>query len=125
MVHVNYLAVLISAVASMIIGSIWYGPLFGKMYMQIMGMDKLSPEEQTAMKKSMGVSYFLQFIASLRELSGGKPVGFKLCVGKRHEFLAICKAMVKTGIRPDFIARNVAVCACSGSTLKISGRMSL
>ena len=46
----------------------------------------------------------LEFIAQLRELSGGKPVGFKLCIGKRHEFLAICKAMVKTGIRSDFIA---------------------
>jgi glutamate synthase domain-containing protein 2 len=39
----------------------------------------------------------------MRELSGGKPVGFKLCLGKRREFLAICKAMVKTGIYPDFI----------------------
>ncbi len=46
----------------------------------------------------------LQFIARLRELSGGKPVGFKLCIGKRHEFLAICKAMIQTGIRPDYIA---------------------
>jgi glutamate synthase domain-containing protein 2 len=46
----------------------------------------------------------MYFIAKLRELSGGKPVGFKLCVGKRREFLAICKAMEKTGITPDFIA---------------------
>jgi glutamate synthase domain-containing protein 2 len=44
-----------------------------------------------------------RFIAQLRELSGGKPVGFKLCVGKRREFLAICKAMLETGIAPDFI----------------------
>ena len=40
----------------------------------------------------------------LRELSGGKPVGFKLCVGKRSEFLGICKAMIETGIYPDFIS---------------------
>ncbi len=46
----------------------------------------------------------LEFIARLRDLSDGKPVGFKLCIGKRHEFLALCKAMIKTGIRPDFIA---------------------
>lgn len=45
----------------------------------------------------------LQFIARLRELSGGKPVGFKLCIGHRWEFLAIVKAMLETGIRPDFI----------------------
>ena len=46
----------------------------------------------------------MEFIATMRELSGGKPVGFKLCIGKRREFLAICKAMIKTGIVPDFIA---------------------
>src|SRR5699024_8830065 len=43
------------------------------------------------------------FIAELRRLSGGKPVGFKLCVGSRREFLGICKAMLETGITPDFI----------------------
>ena len=45
----------------------------------------------------------LHFIAKMRELSGGKPAGFKLCVGSRTEFLSICKAMVETGITPDFI----------------------
>ena len=45
----------------------------------------------------------LDFIRHLRDLSGGKPVGFKLCVGRESEFIAICKAMVETGIRPDFI----------------------
>jgi glutamate synthase domain-containing protein 2 len=45
----------------------------------------------------------MRFIARLRELSGGKPVGFKLCIGHPWEFMAICKAMLDTGIRPDFI----------------------
>jgi glutamate synthase domain-containing protein 2 len=45
----------------------------------------------------------LGFVTQLRELSGGKPTGFKLCVGRRHEFLAIARAMVETGITPDFI----------------------
>jgi glutamate synthase domain-containing protein 2 len=45
----------------------------------------------------------MHFIATLRSLSGGKPVGFKLCVGARTEFLSICKAMLQTGITPDFI----------------------
>jgi glutamate synthase domain-containing protein 2 len=43
------------------------------------------------------------FIQKLRELSEGKPVGFKLCVGRRDEFVDICKAIKKTGILPDFI----------------------
>ncbi|GAA2015608.1 FMN-binding glutamate synthase family protein [Catenulispora yoronensis] len=43
------------------------------------------------------------FLARMRELSGGKPVGFKLCVGRRSEFLAICKAMAAEGVTPDFI----------------------
>ena len=46
----------------------------------------------------------LELIQQMRILSGGKPVGFKLCIGKKSEFFAICKAMVKTGIYPDFIA---------------------
>lgn len=45
----------------------------------------------------------MQFIARLRKLSGGKPVGFKFCVGRRSDVFAICKAMLETNIRPDFI----------------------
>ncbi|RMG83266.1 MAG: FMN-binding glutamate synthase family protein [Bacteroidetes bacterium] len=45
----------------------------------------------------------LELLQKMREASGGKPVGFKMCVGRKSEFLAICKAMAKTGLRPDFI----------------------
>lgn len=45
----------------------------------------------------------LEFVEQLREESGGKPVGFKLCIGRRVELLGICKAMLETGMRPDFI----------------------
>jgi len=45
----------------------------------------------------------MHFIGQLRELSDGKPIGFKLCIGHRWEFLALIKAMLKTGIAPDFI----------------------
>ncbi len=62
---VNYLAVLAAAVVSMVIGSIWYGPLFGKKFIAAMGMDKWSPEKQAEMKKKMWMSYVGQFIASL------------------------------------------------------------
>ncbi|MFI6023703.1 FMN-binding glutamate synthase family protein [Streptomyces sp. NPDC051287] len=45
----------------------------------------------------------VRFIARMRELSGGKPAGFKLCVGSRRQFLAVCKAMLEEGTAPDFI----------------------
>ena len=62
---INIWAVLVSAIASMVIGSIWYGPLFGKRFIHEMGMDTLTPEKQAEMKKSMTLSYVWQFIASL------------------------------------------------------------
>ncbi|MDT5130008.1 MAG: hypothetical protein QOH54_5652 [Mycobacterium sp.] len=46
---------------------------------------------------------FVGFIATLRRLSGGKPIGFKLCIGARTEFLSICKAILATGVAPDFV----------------------
>ena len=60
----------------------------------------VSPSAHTAFDSPRGL---LEFIARLRTLAGGKPVGFKLCVGRQSEFIAICKAMVETGIKPDFI----------------------
>ncbi|NOZ08987.1 MAG: FMN-binding glutamate synthase family protein [FCB group bacterium] len=65
-----------------------------------LGQDVMSPPAHSAFSTPLGL---MEFVATLRELSGGKPVGFKLCVGKRREFLAICKAMVSSGITPDFI----------------------
>jgi len=46
----------------------------------------------------------VQFVKTLRDASGGKPVGFKLCVGRREEFKDFCKAMLKANVAPDFIA---------------------
>jgi glutamate synthase domain-containing protein 2 len=46
----------------------------------------------------------IRFIQRLRKLSGGKPVGFKLCIGRKSEFLSICKAMVQLNTYPDFIS---------------------
>lgn len=65
-----------------------------------MGRDVISPPAHTAFDSPVGL---LEFVAKLRDLSGGKPIGFKLCIGKRREFISICKAMVATGITPDFI----------------------
>lgn len=66
-----------------------------------MGEDVLSPPYHKAFNSPISL---LNFIKQLRDLSGGKPIGFKLCVGHKSEFIAICKAMVQTGIKPDFIA---------------------
>lgn len=64
------------------------------------GRDCLSPARHSEFDTP---AELLQFVARLRELCGGKPVGFKLCLGKRDEFMGICKAMLATGIQPDFI----------------------
>ncbi len=63
-------------------------------------IDILSPPSHSAFSNPLEM---MEFIKQLRELSGGKPIGFKLCVGKKEEFIDICKAMVKSGISPDFI----------------------
>lgn len=62
-VSINYLAVLAAAVASMIVGFLWYGPLFGKMWIKLMNFDKKKMEE--AKKKGMGKAYALTFLTSL------------------------------------------------------------
>ncbi|MFB6306113.1 MAG: FMN-binding glutamate synthase family protein [Flavobacteriales bacterium] len=59
-----------------------------------------SPPFHTEFKDSKSL---LEFIAKLRELSGGKPVGFKMCVGNTFEFEEVCQTMINTGIKPDFI----------------------
>lgn len=60
-----------------------------------------SPPYHKAFSTPKGLLNLLQ---QMRELSNGKPVGFKLCVGNYSELFAICKAIVETGIKPDFIA---------------------
>ncbi len=64
------------------------------------GQDCVSPAAHSAFSTPRGLC---DFIAKLRDLSEGKPIGFKLCIGQRSEFMAICKAMIETGITPDYI----------------------
>ncbi|WP_136809626.1 FMN-binding glutamate synthase family protein [Desulfosediminicola flagellatus] len=59
-----------------------------------------SPAVHSAFQNPLEMMYFIK---KLRDLSGGKPVGFKLCVGRKSEMVSLCMAMVKTGITPDFI----------------------
>jgi glutamate synthase domain-containing protein 2 len=60
-----------------------------------------SPAKHSEFDTPEGMIQFLQF---LRELSDGKPVGFKLCIGDKQEFIDICKAIITTGYIPDFIS---------------------
>ncbi len=62
--------------------------------------DVHSPPTHSSFSSPEGL---LKFVQLLRDKSGGKPIGFKLCVGKKEEFLYICKAMITSGIKPDFI----------------------
>ena len=64
------------------------------------GKDVFSPTYHKAFSTPLEM---VAFIAQLRELSGGKPVGFKICIGDPREFMAIVKAMIETGIYADFI----------------------
>ena len=64
------------------------------------GQDCISPARHSAFSTPLEM---MAFIAQLRALSGGKPVGFKLCIGHRSEFMALVKAMLHTGVVPDFI----------------------
>jgi len=65
----------------------------------------------------------LRFVVRLRELCGGKPVGFKLCIGKRSEFMGICKAMLKTGITPDFITVDGAEGGTGAAPVEFTDRL--
>ena len=64
------------------------------------GQDCISPSRHSAFSTPIEM---MQFIGRLRALSGGKPVGFKLCVGQPWEFMGMVKAMRETGILPDYI----------------------
>jgi glutamate synthase domain-containing protein 2 len=64
------------------------------------GKDCISPAYHTVFSTPVGL---LEFTAQLRDLSGGKPAGFKLCIGRPREFISVCLAMRTTGIYPDFI----------------------
>ena len=65
-----------------------------------MGVDCVSPAAHSAFDTPLEM---MQFIVRLRELSGGKPTGFKLCIGHPWEWFAMVKAMLASGITPDFI----------------------
>ncbi|MEX0941600.1 MAG: FMN-binding glutamate synthase family protein [Pseudomonadales bacterium] len=64
------------------------------------GIDVISPSMHPEFSTPIEL---MEFVGKLRQASGYKPVGFKLCIGRRSEFIGVCKAMMATGIQPDFI----------------------
>ncbi len=87
-----------------------------------LGRDVLSPPCHQAFSTPKGL---LDFIVQLRELSGGKPTGFKLCVGQPSEFLSICKAMVETGTVPDFITVDGAEGGTGAAPMEFSNSIGM
>jgi glutamate synthase domain-containing protein 2 len=79
--------------------------------------DCLSPRSHSAFSTPIEL---LEFAARMRELSGGKPVGLKLCVGQPHEIMALMKAMLKTGIYPEFIVVDGAEGGTGAAPLELS-----
>ena len=84
------------------------------------GVDCISPVKHSAFYTPEGL---LRFIADLRKLSGGKPIGFKLAIGHPWEFLAIVKAIVETGIKPDFITVDGAEGGTGAAPAEFSDRV--
>ena len=77
----------------------------------------LSPPGHRAFADADGL---IRFVDRLRSLSGGKPVGFKLCVGRTEEFLEICEAMVRADCYPDFITVDGAEGGTGAAPLEFS-----
>lgn len=81
------------------------------------GQDCISPASHSAFSTPVEM---MHFIARLRRLSGGKPTGFKLCIGHPWEWFAIVKAMLETGITPDFIVVDGAEGGTGAAPLEFS-----
>lgn len=87
-----------------------------------MGIDCVSPAAHSTFSTPIGL---MEFIGQLRELSGGKPVGFKLCIGHRREFMSMVKAMLKTGIIPDFIVVDGAEGGTGAAPVEFANRVGM
>jgi glutamate synthase domain-containing protein 2 len=84
------------------------------------GVDCISPSGHSEFSTPVGL---LEFVDRLRTLSGGKPIGFKLCVGRFEEVFAICKAMLETGIAPDFITVDGSEGGTGAAPIEFSDRL--
>ena len=81
-----------------------------------------SPARHTEFNTPRGLIQFLQL---LRELSEGKPVGFKMCIGNKQEFINICEAICTTGITPDFITIDGAEGGAGAALLEFTDHLGM
>lgn len=86
------------------------------------GRDVVSPAAHSTFSTPIGL---LEWAVQLRQMSGGKPVGIKLCVGKPHEVFALCKAMIETGIRLDYIVVDGAEGGTGAAPVEFSNRVGM
>ena len=86
------------------------------------GEDCISPAAHSAFSTPIEL---LEWAANLRELSGGKPVGIKLCIGHPHEVFALAKAMLETGLRIDFITVDGAEGGTGAAPVELSNRVGM
>ena len=86
------------------------------------GTTVISPPAHTAFTNPKEL---VEFVAKLRELSGGKPIGFKLCIGRTEEFVSLCKEMVAHHIWPDFITVDGAEGGTGAAPLEFSDSVGL
>ncbi|MGB3244198.1 MAG: FMN-binding glutamate synthase family protein [Sulfitobacter sp.] len=87
-----------------------------------MGIDCNSPAAHSAFDTPVEM---MQFLKQLRDLSGGKPVGFKLCIGHQREFMCMVKAMLETGIIPDFIVVDGAEGGTGAAPVEFSNHVGM
>jgi glutamate synthase domain-containing protein 2 len=86
------------------------------------GVDCISPAAHSSFSTP---TQLLQFVQNLREMSGGKPVGFKLCIGHPWEWFGIAKAMTTTGILPDFIVVDGSEGGTGAAPLELTDHMGM
>ena len=86
------------------------------------GRDVISPAAHPEFSTPIQL---LEFVTRLRDLSGGKPVGLKLCVGQPHEVLSLTKAILLTGIKPDFIVVDGAEGGTGAAPLELTNSVGM
>ena len=86
------------------------------------GEDCVSPAAHSAFSTPIEL---LEWATTLRELSGGKPVGIKLCIGHGHEVFALARAMLETGLRLDFITVDGAEGGTGAAPVELSNRVGM
>lgn len=87
-----------------------------------LGQDVISPPWHSAFSGPKDLCHFIQ---TLRQLSGEKPIGIKLCIGRESEFFALCKAMVETNISPDYISIDGAEGGTGAAPLEFSNSVGM